>query len=121
AACVTSFRRVGLRSTRRCWANGPANALTPHAKHLPDRRMVVRHGCRWLRGTMDVHALPHLDIRLLGPVEVMLDGRPVRLNRRRERLLLAALALQRGQVVQYGRIIDLLWGDDPADSAPRLL
>ncbi|MEV0300125.1 AfsR/SARP family transcriptional regulator [Streptomyces prasinus] len=51
--------------------------------------------------------------RLLGPLEVVVDGRPVTLTGR-QRGLLAALLLDAGQVVPVGRIVDRLWGENTA-------
>ncbi|HEX6676189.1 MAG TPA: BTAD domain-containing putative transcriptional regulator [Actinomycetes bacterium] len=50
-----------------------------------------------------------MEIRLLGPLEVSSQGRPVEVAGRRLRLLLAVLALQAGQVVAAERLVDLLW------------
>jgi predicted ATPase/DNA-binding SARP family transcriptional activator len=50
-----------------------------------------------------------MEIRLLGPLEVSRDGRPVEVAGRRLRLLLAVLALQAGRVVEAERLVDLLW------------
>jgi DNA-binding SARP family transcriptional activator len=59
-----------------------------------------------------------LEIRLLGPFEIRVDGVPQRLGRRQHRLLLALLALQAGDVVTTTRIADLLWdGEPPRTSA----
>jgi len=51
-----------------------------------------------------------MQVRLLGPVEVLLDGvaRPVPGARRMA--LLAVLALHSGEVVESARLIDLVWG-----------
>ena len=49
-------------------------------------------------------------VRLLGPVDVVVDGevRPVRGLRRRA--VLATLALHDGEVVGTGRLADAVWG-----------
>ncbi|HEX6685138.1 MAG TPA: AfsR/SARP family transcriptional regulator [Candidatus Limnocylindrales bacterium] len=52
-----------------------------------------------------------LEVRLLGPLEVVLDGRPVRLSGRL-RALLAVLALSAGKVVSMTRIAEAVWGED---------
>jgi hypothetical protein len=51
-----------------------------------------------------------MHVRLLGPVEV-LDGTRVLELTRRQKAVLAVLALQPGQVVPVTRLIDGLWGD----------
>lgn len=61
-----------------------------------------------------------MQVRLLGPVAVALDGvaRPVPGSRRRA--LLAVLALHCGEIVRSGRLIDLVWGPAAAPSANTL-
>ena len=51
-------------------------------------------------------------IRVLGPLEVVADGRPVDLGARRNREVLAALALDAGQVVPSDVVLDRVWGED---------
>jgi DNA-binding SARP family transcriptional activator len=60
-------------------------------------------------------------IALLGPLTV--DGEPgeVVLRAAKERSLLAALALNPGQVVGFDSLIDALWGDAPPASARKTL
>ncbi|MGQ0466922.1 MAG: ATP-binding protein [Sporichthyaceae bacterium] len=60
-------------------------------------------------------------IRLLGAVEIAVDGRIVEIGSAKQRALLAALALEVGSVVSAERLIEVLWGDDPPDTvAPTL-
>jgi DNA-binding SARP family transcriptional activator/DNA-binding CsgD family transcriptional regulator/tetratricopeptide (TPR) repeat protein len=51
-----------------------------------------------------------VQVRLLGPVDVVVDGesRPVRGLRRKA--VLSVLALHRGEIVSTGRLIDVVWG-----------
>src|SRR3954454_21739382 len=49
------------------------------------------------------------EFRILGPLEVLLDGRPVELGGLRQRALLAALLVHHGQVVSTERLVDLIW------------
>jgi DNA-binding SARP family transcriptional activator len=59
-----------------------------------------------------------MDFRLLGPFEARAGGQPIAVGtRRQERLLLATLLLDAGHVVPIGRLIELLWDDDPPRSA----
>jgi peptide/nickel transport system substrate-binding protein len=62
-----------------------------------------------------------LEIRLLGPVEVTLSERPLALGRRKQRALLALLALNANRVVSTDRLIDALWGERPPPTAPVAL
>ncbi|WP_395657673.1 BTAD domain-containing putative transcriptional regulator, partial [Nocardioides sp.] len=52
-----------------------------------------------------------MQVSVLGPVEVVLDGAPVDLGTPKQRALVAALALSRGWPVSVDAIVDLLWGD----------
>ena len=61
------------------------------------------------------------EFRILGPLEVTLDGRPVELGGQRQRALLAALLVQHGQVVSTGRLVDLLWGEHAPKTATTSL
>jgi len=54
-----------------------------------------------------------LDVRLLGPVEVLADGRPLELGGPQPRAVVAHLALDHGRVVSVERLVARLWGDDP--------
>jgi DNA-binding SARP family transcriptional activator/tetratricopeptide (TPR) repeat protein len=54
-----------------------------------------------------------MEFRLLGPVEVIAEGKPIELGRRRERGVLAILLLEVGQPVPVDRLIDLLFDDNP--------
>ena len=58
-----------------------------------------------------------VEVGLLGPVELRLDGRPVPLTGAPQRVLFARLALAGGRVVPTTELIDALWGDDPPDNA----
>ncbi len=57
---------------------------------------------------------------MLGPVDVTVGGRSVRLSPR-PRAVLAVLLLHAGQVVPATRLIDALWGDHPPDTAGNVL
>ncbi|MQA02994.1 MAG: tetratricopeptide repeat protein [Streptosporangiales bacterium] len=61
-----------------------------------------------------------MEFLLLGAIEVIVDGRPVELGRRRERCLLAVLLLDAGKPVPSERLIELLWDEPPADPRKAL-
>jgi predicted ATPase/DNA-binding SARP family transcriptional activator len=62
-----------------------------------------------------------VSVRLLGPVAVLVEGEPVALGGQKRRELVAALALEAGEVVSRDRLIDALWGEDPPDTARNTL
>jgi len=62
-----------------------------------------------------------LEYRVLGPLEATVDGQPVALGPPRHRALLVLLLAQANQVVPSTRLIDELWGEDPARSAANIL
>jgi predicted ATPase/DNA-binding SARP family transcriptional activator len=62
------------------------------------------------------HAL--LEIRLLGPFEVLADGRVADVGGSKRQALLAMLALRNGRVVDVDALVDGLW-EEQLPSAPR--
>ena len=50
-------------------------------------------------------------IRVLGSLEVEVDGRPVALGGPRQRALLALLVMHANAVVSPDRLVDDLWGN----------
>ena len=62
-----------------------------------------------------------MDLHLLGPVEALLDGRPIALGAPKQRAVLAMLALRVGQTVSADRLAEGLWGEHPPPSAPKMV
>ena len=62
-----------------------------------------------------------MQFRLLGPLEVEDDGRPLVLGSAKQRALLAILLLHANEVVSRDRLIDELWGEQQPASAPHSL
>jgi YVTN family beta-propeller protein len=62
-----------------------------------------------------------VEFRILGPLEVLQDGRPVPLGGAKQRALLAILLLNANDVVSRDRLIDDLWGGSPPDTAQTAL
>ena len=58
---------------------------------------------------------------MLGPITVLVHGRPLPLGAPKQRALLATLLLQAGEVVSRDRLVDAVWGDDPPVSAQQSL
>ena len=63
----------------------------------------------------------NMDVKLLGPVEVVSNETAVALGGPKERALLAMLALEAGSTVSVERLIDGLWGDAPPATAAKLV
>jgi len=62
-----------------------------------------------------------VEIRLLGPLEVVIDGRTVELPSAKARLVLAALLVRANEVVSTDRLFEVLWGAQPPESAANTL
>jgi DNA-binding SARP family transcriptional activator/energy-coupling factor transporter ATP-binding protein EcfA2 len=62
-----------------------------------------------------------MEVRVLGPLEVLLDGVPVPVGARMERALLTILVLESGRVVPADRLADLLWDGEPPPKAAAAL
>src|SRR5437016_4152491 len=62
-----------------------------------------------------------MEFRLLGPLEVVDQGRPVSLGRGKHRALLALLLLHANEVVPASRLIDELWGETPPPTAGKIV
>src|SRR3954468_5851515 len=58
-----------------------------------------------------------MEFRILGPLEVVEDGRPIPLDRHRMSALLAYLLLHANELVSSDRLIDEVWGPDPPKTA----
>lgn len=61
-----------------------------------------------------------LEFRILGPLEVAVNGRQLSLGPRR-RLLLAVLLTEVGRVIPVSRLVELMWGSPPPRSAEATL
>jgi DNA-binding SARP family transcriptional activator len=62
-----------------------------------------------------------MEFRLLGPLEVSDDDRPIEIGRGRRRSLLALLLMHPNEVVSAERLIDELWGERPTPTATKSL
>jgi DNA-binding SARP family transcriptional activator len=58
-----------------------------------------------------------MEFRLLGIVETLVDGSPVDLGPRRQRLVLAVLALEANRLVSVDRLVELSWPTAPPRTA----
>ena len=66
-------------------------------------------------------ATPTMDVRLLGPIEARRDDELIELGARKQRAMLAMLALQVGRTVSADHLAEGLWGDEPPASAHKMV
>src|SRR3712207_2510884 len=62
-------------------------------------------------------AQPDVQMRVLGPLRVLVDGDEVRIASRRQRALLVLLSLDVGRAVPADRLIEELWDGAPPPQA----
>jgi DNA-binding SARP family transcriptional activator len=62
-----------------------------------------------------------MDFRILGPLEVLDEGRVVPLGGRRQRVLLTLLLLHVNETLSMDRLIDELWGERPPATADKTI
>jgi len=62
-----------------------------------------------------------MEFRILGPLEVVEDGRPIALGGPKQRALLALLLLTPNRPVSVDRLVDALWSGEPPTTAANAL
>jgi len=62
-----------------------------------------------------------MEFRILGPLEIVHDGKPLALSGAKQRAIAGLLALQARRPVSADRLIDELWGEHPPQSAPHAI
>src|SRR5215813_436029 len=62
-----------------------------------------------------------MEFRILGPLEVVEDGRPIALGGPKQRTLLALLLLTPNRPVSVDRLVDVLWSGEPPTTAANAL
>jgi predicted ATPase/DNA-binding SARP family transcriptional activator len=62
-----------------------------------------------------------MELRLLGPVQLEIDGRAVAPSAAKQRALLGLLGLHANDVVTSDRVVDEIWGERPPASAHKLV
>jgi predicted ATPase/DNA-binding SARP family transcriptional activator len=62
-----------------------------------------------------------VEVRVLGPVELVAEDGPVPLGAPKQRRLLSALVVHAGEARSADRLIDAVWGPSPPASAAKLL
>jgi DNA-binding SARP family transcriptional activator len=76
--------------------------------------LVAGHGCGLV--TAEV-----VQIRLLGPVDVVVGGAVRPLSGLRRKTALAVMALHQGEVVSADRLVDIVWGESPPATCAKAL
>src|SRR5262245_17442735 len=92
---------------------GCAQALTPHS-HQTHMSLGNRS---WTVVEPLTNHLNEVEFRVLGPLEVLVEGRALELSRRKRRSLLALLLLNAGEVVSTDRLVEELWAGQPPKAA----
>src|SRR5215471_5728410 len=62
-----------------------------------------------------------VEYRVLGPLDVAVDGASVALGGYKQRLLLASLLVSANEVVSSDRLVEVLWGDKASDVSATTL
>ncbi|MET8825593.1 BTAD domain-containing putative transcriptional regulator [Streptomyces sp. NPDC004610] len=62
-----------------------------------------------------------MDVRLLGPVEVWSGGRRIPLGGAKPTAIFAALVVHLGELLSAGRLVDLVWEEEPPATARALV
>src|SRR2546422_5056753 len=104
-----------MLSTQRLYATERSESVS-ESPGKPQRAPNISHVSKELHYGQDsgggVGAPPPLTLRLFGPIELLLHGRPLpRLRSRKEPWLLALLTLHAGQELDRGWLAALLWPD----------
>src|SRR3954470_20771103 len=63
----------------------------------------------------------HSQVRLLGPVDVTIDGATRQVSGLRRKSVLAVLGLHPGEVVSTDRIVDIVWNAQPPATVVKTL
>ena len=62
-----------------------------------------------------------MEFHVLGPLEIVRQGRTMELGTGKQRTLVAALLLHANEVVSTDRLIDALWGEKAPATAPKIV
>jgi DNA-binding SARP family transcriptional activator len=62
-----------------------------------------------------------MQVRLLGPVDLIVDGEARAVHGLRRKAVLATLALQHGEVVRVDQLVDVVWGESAPSTARNTL
>ncbi len=87
-------------------------------RHVPTCTRIHRRAFDSMAGVTEVS---QVSVRILGPIQAFRSGSPRRLPSRRQRALLAALAVRGGRPVSVSELVDAVWDDDPPEQARTTL
>jgi YVTN family beta-propeller protein len=62
-----------------------------------------------------------MEFRILGPLEVVDEGRVLRLGSGRQLAIVALLLLHANEAVSVDRVVEELWGESPPATAPKIV
>src|SRR6266540_512460 len=62
-----------------------------------------------------------MEFRILGPLELVRDGRVLRLGSGRQLALVAVLLIHANEAVSVDRLVDELWGESPPPTAAKIV
>jgi DNA-binding SARP family transcriptional activator len=62
-----------------------------------------------------------VEVRVLGPMELVVGSHPTDLGTRMHRALLSLLLMDLGRVVSVDRLVDCMWGEEPPPTATNAL
>jgi DNA-binding SARP family transcriptional activator/tetratricopeptide (TPR) repeat protein len=66
---------------------------------------------------VEAQGVGHMGLRLLGPLDLFVGERSLRIGGPRERVVLATLALKANRVTSVDQLVDAIWDDNPPPSA----
>src|SRR4051794_412906 len=93
---------------RWCWAG---SGSTPSGARQPGGGHAAPSGTAEVERPLPI--VPSVRVGILGAAEARSGREPVDLGTRKQRALLAALALHDGRPVHPDTLVDLIWGDEP--------
>src|SRR5262249_51813964 len=119
AALASPATSLGLLRARvpAVLAGGACNSLRRACKPLERRRRgpVSRAAVPCLTGGQGQREAD-VEVRLLGPLDVLVDGRSVQLGGAKQRALLAILTIHANEVLPAERLVDELWPSHAPES-----
>jgi WD40 repeat protein/DNA-binding SARP family transcriptional activator len=62
-----------------------------------------------------------LEFRVLGPLEILADGRPVKVDAPKQRAILAVLLIHANEVVSTDQLLEAVWAQEQPSGGPRTL